>query len=223
MYAVRPEGLAACLAALPDAAAQARLLGFTGEAGRVLLYADAQGEPAGALLGLGNAPETIGFGAAAAALPAGSLWHIEPGGFDPERAERAFLLGAYRYQTQRARQADFAQLAQVQPRARILAGSMMLARELINTPPNLLGPAELAQAALDVAQHFGADAQAITGAALEANYPTVAAVGAGSARAPVVAVLRWQGSQAGAEAKLVSLCGKGVCFDTGGYLSLIHI
>ena len=221
LYAVRPEGLGACLAALPEAAAQARLLGFTGEAGRVLLYADAQGALAGALLGLGNAPESIGFGAAAAALPAGSLWHIEPGGFDPERAERAFLLGAYRYQTQRARQADFAQLApqraQAQPRARILAGSMMLARELINTPPNLLGPTELAQAALDVAQHFGAEAEAITGAALEANYPTVAAVGAGSVRAPAVVVLRWQGSQAGTEAKLVSLCGKGVCFDTGGY------
>jgi leucyl aminopeptidase len=31
-----------------------------------------------------------------------------------------------------------------------------------------------------------------------------------------VAVLRWQGPGAGADAPLVALCGKGVCFDTGG-------
>ena len=39
-----------------------------------------------------------------------------------------------------------------------------------------------------------------------------AAVGQGSPRAPKVAVLEW----GAAEAPLVALCGKGVCFDTGG-------
>jgi leucyl aminopeptidase len=57
----------------------------------------------------------------------------------------------------------------------------------------------------------------IAGPALEARFPVLAAVGAGSDRPPEVAVLRWAGSQAGPDAKLVSLCGKGVCFDTGGY------
>ncbi len=42
-------------------------------------------------------------------------------------------------------------------------------------------------------------------------------MGAGSDRPPVVATLRWQGSAAGPDAPLLSLCGKGVCFDTGGY------
>ncbi|HTN09494.1 MAG TPA: leucyl aminopeptidase family protein, partial [Acetobacteraceae bacterium] len=41
--------------------------------------------------------------------------------------------------------------------------------------------------------------------------------GNGSLRRPVVAGFTWQGSRAHAAAPLVSLCGKGVCFDTGGY------
>ena len=49
------------------------------------------------------------------------------------------------------------------------------------------------------------------------RYPTIAAVGAGSVRAPEVVVLEWRGSTASEHAQLVSLCGKGVCFDTGGY------
>jgi leucyl aminopeptidase len=59
--------------------------------------------------------------------------------------------------------------------------------------------------------------EVVEGAALDEFYPTVAAVGRGSARPPRVATIRWQGSNAGNDAPLVSLCGKGVCFDTGGY------
>ena len=55
------------------------------------------------------------------------------------------------------------------------------------------------------------------GGALAAEYPAVAAVGRGSARAPAVAGFAWTGSAAGPEAPLVALCGKGVCFDSGGY------
>jgi leucyl aminopeptidase len=57
----------------------------------------------------------------------------------------------------------------------------------------------------------------IGGDTLDKAYPTVAAVGRGSARPPRVAMLRWSGSKAHAGAPLISLCGKGVCFDTGGY------
>jgi leucyl aminopeptidase len=45
----------------------------------------------------------------------------------------------------------------------------------------------------------------------------VAAVGRGSARPPLVVDLAWRGSAAGPEAPLIALCGKGVCFDSGGY------
>ena len=57
----------------------------------------------------------------------------------------------------------------------------------------------------------------IEGAALDQAYPAVAAVGRGSARSPVVAGFTWRGSGAGDDAPLVALCGKGVCFDSGGY------
>ncbi len=67
------------------------------------------------------------------------------------------------------------------------------------------------------AQEFGAQTELVEGEALQAGYPAIAAVGAGSDRSPVVATLRWNGSGAAEDAPLVSLCGKGVCFDTGGY------
>lgn len=92
-----------------------------------------------------------------------------------------------------------------------------LARDLINTPANLLGPAELADATLALGERFGAACRRVEGDALEAEFPAVAAVGRGSERRPVVAGFAWQGSGAGPGAKLVWLCGKGVCFDTGGY------
>jgi leucyl aminopeptidase len=59
--------------------------------------------------------------------------------------------------------------------------------------------------------------EVIAGDALDEAYPTIAAVGRGSARPARVAVFRWSGTAAHADAPLVSLCGKGVCFDTGGY------
>ena len=62
----------------------------------------------------------------------------------------------------------------------------------------------------------GAETSLIEGDVLRREYPTVATVGAGSPRPPRVAIFHWCGSAAGDDAPLVSLCGKGVCFDTGG-------
>ena len=92
-----------------------------------------------------------------------------------------------------------------------------MVRDLINTPANLLGPAELAEFAASLGKRYGAAVDLISGDALVEAYPTVAAVGRGSARPAHVTILRWSGSAAHAEAPLISLCGKGVCFDTGGY------
>jgi leucyl aminopeptidase len=49
-----------------------------------------------------------------------------------------------------------------------------------------------------------------SGAALAKNYPLIAAVGAGSPRAPRLIEITW------GKGPLVTLVGKGVCFDTGG-------
>src|SRR6202012_4166707 len=86
-----------------------------------------------------------------------------------------------------------------------------------NTPANLLGPVELADFAISLGKRYGAATELIADAALNTGYPTVAMVGQGSARPPRVAILRWSGRAAHAGSPLISLCGKGVCFDTGGY------
>ncbi len=93
------------------------------------------------------------------------------------------------------------------------AEATTLARDLINTPANDLGPAELAQAGFDLAQRYGARCRVLAGAELAAQgFPLISAVGAGSPREPCLVDLRW-GAGHGPR---VTLVGKGVCFDTGG-------
>ena len=87
------------------------------------------------------------------------------------------------------------------------------ARDLINTPANDLGPAELAAAASDLAARYGARCEILVGDELKArDYPLIHAVGAASPREPRLIDLRWGDRQA----PRVTLVGKGVCFDTGG-------
>jgi len=213
LYAVRPENLDACLARLPGATAQAALTSFTAESGQILRLENA------ALVGLGNGPALHGFGAAATGLPAGTVWHLAEDNDDRDEAALGFLLGAYRYDRFKSVSRGVALLARsdVSARNHAIATGICLARDLINTPANHLGPAALAQAAVNLAAHQGGHAERVTGAALTARYPALAAVGAGSDRGPEVVLLTWKGSGAAINAPLVSLCGKGVCFDTGGY------
>lgn len=218
LFAVRPDQLEMFLSTLSGPAVrQAKLQGFKGEAERILLLPDAQGSLNGAVLGLGAAPVVTAFGAAASALPAGSLWHIETGDFDTEQAELGFLLGAYRYQSQTTRKNNLARLKMASAQNRIIAGSVMMARELINTPPNLLGPKDLADTASVIAKRFNAELTRLQNNELKDRFPALYAVGAGSARAPEAVILRWRGHHVDDSVPLISLCGKGVCFDTGGY------
>jgi len=94
-----------------------------------------------------------------------------------------------------------------------LAFGIFLARDLINTPAEDMGPAELAAAAKGLAERAGAACSVIVGNDLLAmNYGTVQAVGRASVRPPCLIDLRW-GSDS---APKVTLVGKGVCFDSGG-------
>jgi leucyl aminopeptidase len=89
----------------------------------------------------------------------------------------------------------------------MMAEAICAARDLINAPAGELGPQQLAEAAAALAQRHGGRAEIITGEALSEGFPCMAAVGAGSPRAPHLAVLRWEGD---AHGPLVALCGKGV-------------
>ena len=94
-----------------------------------------------------------------------------------------------------------------------MAEAATLARDLINTPANDMGPAQLAQAARDLAVRFGAQFNCIVGDELtHQNFPLIHAVGIASPRTPRLIDLTW-GDPAHPK---VTLVGKGVCFDTGG-------
>ncbi len=217
LYAVRPASLQALLQQLPPAqAAWLRAAGFTGGAQELLLLPDPEGI-AGAVAGLGDDRTPFAFGDLAGRLPADGAWRIEPGDFRPEDATLGFLLGAYRYGELKAAARPAATLAiSRQKRALAEAEAIWMARDLINRPANLLGPNELADAITGLGRRYGAAPIRFEGADLVAAYPSIATVGAGSARPPVMAGFSWRGSRAADDAPLIALCGKGVCFDSGG-------
>ncbi|MGH7118876.1 MAG: hypothetical protein ACREFP_07790 [Acetobacteraceae bacterium] len=84
-----------------------------------------------------------------------------------------------------------------------------MVRDMINTPANLLGPAELGA-------RFGAAVTTISGPELTSRYPRDRGRRGRPCARPRALHLAWSGSGAGQDAPLVALCGKGVCFDSGG-------
>ncbi len=219
LNAVRPSGLAAFLDGLPAAQSRfLRQLDFTAAA-QELLYLPGDEGVVGAVLGLGDDASPAAFGNLAFRLPEGMPWRLRAGDYDSATATLGFCLGAYRYGELKAAKRGPARLLAPagQTLSRSAAAATWMVRDLVNTPANLLGPVELADVAVSLGKRFGAATEIIAGDALAEDYPTVAAVGLGSARPAQVAILRWSGSAARAGAPFISLCGKGVCFDTGGY------
>lgn len=129
----------------------------------------------------------------------------------------AFALGGYRFS--RYRRSDAPDVRLVPPEGVDVAGlkriadATMLARDLINTPSNDMGPEELAAAAQSLAGSFGASFRCVVGEELKReNFPLIHAVGMASSRAPRLIDFTW-GDPAHPK---VTLVGKGVCFDSGG-------
>jgi len=194
--------------------------GFAGKPGACLTLPGADGQLAGVLFGIedGAAKSRDPFrpGALPGLLPAG-VYRFANAPHDMRLATLAFALGRYRFG--RYRKAEAPDVRLVPPdgidAAEIIrmAEAATLARDLINTPSNDMGPAELAQAAKEVAARFGARFDCIVGDDLLArNFPLIHAVGMASSRAPRLIELNW-GDPAHPK---VTLVGKGVCFDTGG-------
>lgn len=99
-------------------------------------------------------------------------------------------------------------------RARAIADAVCLARDLVNTPPNHLGPDDLAATAASTAERLGLHITVWDEDALEADgFGGHLAVGRGSARAPRLVRLAYR--PAGAQ-HCIALVGKGITFDTGG-------
>ncbi len=101
----------------------------------------------------------------------------------------------------------------VEEEVQVLCEAQRLVRDLVNTPTEHLGPAELADAATGEADRFGAECSLVTGdQLLTRNYPAIHAVGRASSREPRLVELNWGDD----DAPRLALVGKGVCFDSGG-------
>ncbi|VIO67645.1 leucyl aminopeptidase family protein [Bradyrhizobium ivorense] len=193
--------------------------GFAAKPGKCLTLPAADGSIAQVLFGLEDethkARDPFRPGALPGLLPPG-VYRFANAPYDTRLAALAFALGAYRFGRYRKNEVpdvrlvpsdgiDAAEIAR-------MADAAALARDLINTPSNDMGPAELADAARELAARFGAGFDCITGEALEQGFPLIHAVGMASTRAPRLIDLTW-GDPAHPK---VTLVGKGVCFDTGG-------
>ncbi len=196
-----------------------RAAGYEPKPGRHLLVPGPDGKLAGVLFGLENADEPVKDlfrpGALATLLPPG-IYRFANAPHDMRLAALAFALGAYQFT--RYRKAEARQVKLVVPDGvdggdltRIVEG-VSLARDLINTPSNDMGPAELEDAARALAKQHGASVHITSGDKLAKEFPLVAAVGAGSPRSPRLIDMTW-GSVTDPK---ITLVGKGVCFDTGG-------
>ena len=152
------------------------------------------------------------------ALPTGT-YRLAEG--DPGPAMLGWLLSQHRLTAYKSKQDDqrgprvlLTRAAAGIERTVRIAEATCLARDLVDTPAADLGPAELEEAARDLAKEFGAKVEVTSGDALNQGYPMIAAVGQGAARerAPRLIELHWGKDSA----PKVAVVGKGVCFDSGG-------
>lgn len=204
----------------PAARAFADAVCFKPDAGNHLLLPAQDGGVAGVLLALDKAGERphdpFLAGKLAGVLPEG-VWRFAAPPPDPRLAALAFALGRYRFA--RYRKADGKDVRLVVPEGvdgialTRTIDAVFLVRDLVNTPSNDCGPAEIEAAARALAERFDASVRSVVGESLLAeNFPLVHAVGRAAARAPRLIDLAWGDTKH----PKVTLVGKGVCFDTGG-------
>jgi leucyl aminopeptidase len=221
IHALTEAETTAALAADAFSTGLARTAEFKGKPGQVLLVPDAAGALARVLFGAGDAWTT--FRALPAKLPAG-VYRIaaKPDAVSADQAALAFALGSYRFDRYKTREGDkagerprlLAEGADV-AEVRQVAHACALARDMVNTPANDMGPRQIETIAREIAEQHGARITVTEGEGLlEANYPAIHAVGraADPSRAPRFIEMSW----GDAGKPLVCIVGKGVVFDTGG-------
>ena len=105
---------------------------------------------------------------------------------------------------------------QAAERAAAIATAVATARDLVNTPPSHLYPAEFAKRAKALGDAAGLEVEVLDDKVLaKEGYGGVIGVGKGSSRPPRLVRLAHRGATS-KKAKTVALVGKGITFDTGG-------
>lgn len=216
----------------PALRAFAMAVGFSAEPGKVLLAPDAEGRLAHVAVGAASNDAFALAPLSAGALPPGDyVLAAPPKGVSLEALMLGWADGAYRFsrykgeakpERSRGKKATDKGRRLVAPAGVDLAdiarqaGAIDFLRDLVNTPASDLGPAGLAEAASTLAKAHDARIEITQGAALEAGYPMVAAVGRAAAEAPRMIEITWAKAGGRADAPVLALVGKGVAFNSGG-------
>jgi leucyl aminopeptidase len=202
----------------PAARTFADAAGFEPKPGQYLAL-PGEGGLSGILFGLENASDARDLflpGRLPQQLPSG-VYRFANDPHDARLAALAFALGAYRFTRYhksegRKIKLDLPQSLDREDLERVVE-AVTLVRDLVNTPANDMGPADLEEAARTLAAKHGAGARATVGDdLLRENFPLIHAVGRAAARQPRLIDLTW----GDVDDPRVTLVGKGVCFDSGG-------
>ena len=186
---------------------------FTGKLGDLCLINDHDGLVSKAFVGVGNNEQSLALAFAATGLPAGCY---QPQQSLSQAAQVAWSLAQYRFNDYKKQEMP-ARVLVVNEEAldAVLAeaAAVFLVRDLINKPTNHLGPEELGMVVGEMAKKYHADYKRWIGDdLLSSNFPAIHAVGRASAKQPRLLSLTWGDTKH----PLVTLVGKGVCFDSGG-------
>ena len=158
------------------------------------------------------------FGLLPSVLPEGH-YHVD--GIDKhkllEQIALAWGLGAYEFTRYKKSTRPLAQLRIAKKnhaQLMIKLEAIYRVRNLINTPADDMDPAELVENVFQIGKKYHASVTQIIGEdLLTANYPAIYTVGKASCHEPRLVDLKWGDSKH----PKVTLVGKGVCFDSGGY------
>jgi len=189
---------------------------FEASAGTAQAWADSAGHVAGGVIGIGDPLDPYAYSHAPIALPAGD-WRpaTTPDAATGHALMLGWGLGGYRFDRYKAGKRPTARLVADAFDAEVLdvLAACAQVRDLVNTPTEHMGPDELEAVARQLAARHDATITVVAGDDLLAQgYPAIHAVGRASHRAPRIVELHW----GDASHTHVAICGKGVCFDTGG-------
>lgn len=192
--------------------------GFKAKSGQYCTLPDRDGNLEAVVYGMAADDEFWMLGSLASKLPAGCYaFDSSLPAHQHTHAAMAWALEGYQFTRYKKSDKPAPQLVMTEhvdeAYLSMVVESVVLVRDLINTPAEDMGPSQLAQAVESVATAHQARFSQIVGDALLAqNFPAIHAVGRAADDAPRLLELRW-----GAEnSTKVTLVGKGVCFDTGG-------
>ena len=148
-----------------------------------------------------------------------------------EAAATGFILGGYSFDDYKSERAELKRLDAVTvlstagrskgtlahgvESAQAICRGVLLARNLVSEPGNVVTPGYLAEQGMELAARHGVSCLVLERAEIEAlGMGGLVAVGKGSKHGPRFIVLEYQGAPAGQ--RPVVLVGKGITFDSGG-------